>query len=208
MTEYSKTGMIGSAITAKKISKEAINELPLAHWQGKVQVIATAEEAAAVAQQCSREHLLGFDTETRPAFRKGQKFMPSLLQLATSEAVFLFQVQSSGLVEPLLEILADATITKAGVAPSFDLHSLQELTPFTPAGFVDLSTMARQRGLKNHGLRGLAALVCGIRISKSARTSNWANPHLSPQQIQYAATDAWISREIYLGLAAQPRLHG
>ena len=208
MTQFRETEMTGNAIISNKISKEAINELPLAHWQGKVQVIATAEEAAAAAQQCSRAHLLGFDTETRPAFRKGQKFMPSLLQLATGEAVFLFQVQASGMVGPLLDLLANPAITKAGVAPSFDLHSLQELTPFTPAGFVDLSTMARQRGLKNHGLRGLAALVCGIRISKSARTSNWANPHLSPQQIQYAATDAWISREIYLGLAAQPRLHG
>ena len=102
------------------------------------------------------------------------------------------------------EILTDAAIIKAGVAPSFDLHSLQELAPFSPAGFVDLSTMARQRAIKNHGLRGLAALVCGVRISKSARTSNWANPQLSPQQIQYAATDAWISREIYLALQVRP----
>ena len=208
MTQYNETATVGDAASSTKISKEAINELPLGHWQGPVHLIATAEEAVAAAQRCHREQLLGFDTETRPAFRKGQKFMPSLLQLATSEAVFLFQVQASGLVAPLLELLADATITKAGVAPSFDLHSLQELTPFTPAGFVDLSSMARQRGFKNHGLRGLAALVCGIRISKSARTSNWANPILSPQQIRYAATDAWISRKIYLALAALPRLHG
>lgn len=208
MTQLSETVMTGDAANSKKISKEAINELPLAHWQGPVQVIATAEEAVAAVRQCQCEQLLGFDTETRPAFRKGQKFMPSLLQLATSEAVLLFQVQACGLVQPLLDLLADAAITKAGVAPSFDLYSLQELAPFNPAGFVDLSTMARQRGIKNHGLRGLAALACGIRISKSARTSNWANPSLSPQQIQYAATDAWISREIYLALAAQPQIQG
>lgn len=204
MTQSSTTGMTGDDAQSKKISKEAINDLPLARWQGPVRVIATAEEARLAAQQCQSEHLLGFDTETRPAFRKGQKFMPSLLQLATSEAVLLFQVQACGLVPPLLEILADAAIIKAGVAPSFDLHSLQELAPFSPAGFVDLSTMARQRAIKNHGLRGLAALVCGVRISKSARTSNWANPQLSPQQIQYAATDAWISREIYLALQVRP----
>ncbi len=204
MTQSSTTGMTGDDAQSKKISKEAINDLPLARWQGPVRVIATAEEARLAAQQCQSEHLLGFDTETRPAFRKGQKFMPSLLQLATSEAVLLFQVQACGLVPPLLEILTDAAIIKAGVAPSFDLHSLQELAPFSPAGFVDLSTMARQRAIKNHGLRGLAALVCGVRISKSARTSNWANPQLSPQQIQYAATDAWISREIYLALQVRP----
>ena len=205
MTQSSITGITGDAAQSKKISKEAINDLPLARWQGSVRVITTAEEARLAAQQCQSEHLLGFDTETRPAFRKGQKFMPSLLQLATSETVLLFQVQACGLVPPLLEILADGAIIKAGVAPSFDLHSLQELAPFSPAGFIDLSTMARQRAIKNHGLRGLAALVCGVRISKSARTSNWANPQLSPQQIQYAATDAWISREIYLALQARPQ---
>lgn len=207
MAEYSEARMIGGgAITSKKISKEAINELPLAHWQGPVHLIATAEAAVAAAQRCRREQLLGFDTETRPAFRKGQKFMPSLLQLATATEVFLVQVQATGLVAPLLEVLCNPAITKAGVAPSFDLHSLQEMMPFAPAGFVDLATMARQRGINNHGLRGLAALACGIRISKSARTSNWANPILSPQQIQYAATDAWISREIYRHLNQLPIL--
>lgn len=190
------------AISGKKISKEAINDLPLASWQGPINLIATAAAAEAAAVHCGREQLLGFDTETRPAFHKGQKFPPSLLQLATGAEVFLFQLQTTGLVPPLLDILCNPAITKAGVAPAFDLHSLQEIAPFSPDGFVDLATIARHRGLKNHGLRGLAALVCGIRISKSARTSNWANPVLTPQQIQYAATDAWISREIYLALAA------
>ena len=98
-------------------------------------------------------------------------------------------------------------MVKAGVALAFDLRSLQEMRPFTPQGFIDLAAMAPQRGVKNQGLRGLAAAVCGIRISKSARTTNWANDALTPQQVRYAATDAWIGRELYLRLAALPLRH-
>jgi len=189
---------------AAPMSKEAINQLPLARWEGPMQLLRTAEEVAAAMARLARAELLGFDTETRPAFRKGQKFAPSLLQLAAEDEVVLVQLQRTGLPAPLLAILEDPAIVKAGVGLDFDCKSLQELHPFQPAGFVDLARMARRRGIRNHGLRGLAAVVCGIRISKSARTTNWANPELTPQQIQYAATDAWIGREIYRRLRALP----
>ena len=195
--------MMESVVTeqsAKRIDKEAINELPLAKWEGPVRVVRTPEEVEAAVACLLQSDLLGFDTETRPAFRKGQKFAPSLLQLASAEEVFLFQLHRTGLPAPLREILGSANIVKAGVAIAFDLKSLQELQPFEAAGFADLAHLARHQGIRNHGLRGLAAMVCGIRISKTARTTNWANPDLTPQQIQYAATDAWIGREIYLRL--------
>ncbi|WP_448871467.1 3'-5' exonuclease [Desulfobulbus propionicus] len=190
-----------------KISKEAINELPLGKWQGPSLLVTTKTEAEQAAERLNRETILGFDTETRPAFKKGQKFNPSLLQLATGEEVFLIQLQGVGLPQPIREILTNAAITKAGVAPDFDLRGLQAIAPFAPVGFVDLARMARRRGIHNQGLRGLAALVCGLRISKSARTTNWAKPELTPQQLQYAATDAWISREIYLRLRDFPPEH-
>ncbi|NLX18432.1 MAG: 3'-5' exonuclease domain-containing protein 2 [Desulfobulbus sp.] len=185
----------------QRISKEAINDLPLARWEGPIRLIRTPEEAKQAAAELACTDLLGFDTETRPAFHKGQKFPPSLLQLATADEVLLFQLRTTGLPAPLRDILSTADIVKAGVAVAFDLQTLQEIRPFGAAGFVDLAQVARRRGIANRGLRGLAAVVCGIRISKTARTTNWANPDLSPQQIQYAATDAWISREIYLRLA-------
>jgi len=194
----------------RKISKEAINELPLARWQGPVQLVTTTSEAAEATIALGTSTILGFDTETRPAFKKGQKFKPSLLQLATDEVVYLFQLQTTGLPDSILAILEDDAIIKAGVAPNFDLQSLQAIAPFFPAGFVDLAKMARNRGIHNQGLRGLAALICGIRISKSARTTNWAKAELTPKQIQYAATDAWMSREIYLHLqdVAKPSREG
>lgn len=186
------------------LSKEAINLLPLGRWEGPCHLVRTPEEMRIALACLSRAALLGFDTETRPAFKKGQKFLPSLLQLATGEEVFLFQLQHTGLPEPLLALLGNPATVKAGVATGFDLLSLQELQHFQPGGFVDLAGIARRKGIKNHGLRGLAAVVCGIRISKSARTTNWANSELTPQQIQYAATDAWIGREIYRRLEAFP----
>ncbi len=186
------------------ISKEEINLLPISGWEGPVRLVRTPEEVECAVDLLAREPLLGFDTETRPAFRKGQKFAPSLLQLASAAEVFLFQLKHTGLPDALLGILGDGRIVKAGVALAFDLRSLQEIRPFIPQGFVDLAVMARQRGLRNQGLRGLAAAICGIRISKSARTTNWANDELTAQQIRYAATDAWIGRELHQRLSSLP----
>lgn len=205
MAGSKRQGVRDRHIGASKISKEAINELPLARWQGPVQLVTTLDEAAQAAAELDSSTVLGFDTETRPAFKKGQKFKPSLLQLATAEVVFLFQLQATGLPDSIRSVLENKAIVKAGVAPDFDLQGLQSIAPFFPAGFVDLARMARQRGLHNQGLRGLAALICGIRISKSAQTTNWAKPDLTPKQIQYAATDAWMSREIYLHLKEVPK---
>jgi len=187
-----------------RIDKEAINLLPIGRWEGPTHLVRTSQEVHAAVICLSQTVVLGFDTETRPAFKKGQKYSPSLLQLATGEEVFLFQLQQTGLPAALLAVLGNPAVVKAGVAPDFDLLSLQELQPFQPQGFVDLARIARHKGMKNQGLRGLAAVVCGIRISKSARTTNWANPDLTPQQIQYAATDAWIGREIFQRLDRLP----
>lgn len=193
-----------SKVAPVRIGKEEINQLPLGRWEGPVRLVRSVDEVEAAVARLAGAELLGFDTETRPAFRKGQKFLPSLLQLAAEDEVFVVQLKQTGLPASLLAVLGDARIVKAGVALDFDLRSLQEIQCFQPGGFVELAQMARRRGIRNHGLRGLAAAVCGIRISKSARTTNWANPELTAQQIQYAATDAWIGREIYLRLQAMP----
>jgi ribonuclease D len=194
--------ILENSATMVRMGKEDINLLPIGRWQGPTLLVRTLEAVNEAVASLSRTPLLGFDTETRPAFNKGQKYLPSLLQLASEEEVFLFQLKHTGLPQPLLALLENPSIVKAGVAPDFDLHSLQELHPFQPKGFVDLAKIARHRGIKNHGLRGLAAVVCGIRISKSMRTTNWANNELTPQQMQYAATDAWIGREIYQRMEA------
>ena len=97
----------------------------------------------------------------------------------------------------MISILEDKNIIKAGVSIDYDLAELKHLTEFEPAGFVDLGDVAKDIGIQNHGLRGLSAVVLGFRISKGASTSNWEKRELSGSQIKYAATDAWVGRELY-----------
>ncbi len=187
--------------TFHKMEKDEINALPIWAYSGKTIVLSTPHDAKTAATQLLEQHILGFDTETRPSFRKGQKYSPALLQLATDTTVYLFQLKKTGLPEALLAVLENEQIHKAGVAISYDIQELQNITPFTANGFVDLGKISHKLHLKNHGLRTLAAALLGIRISKNARQSNWENDTLTAKQIAYAATDAWLSRELYLKMS-------
>ena len=184
----------------RRMTKEEINACPMRQWTGAVRVVRTANELAAAVERLASHTVLGFDTETRPTFSVGESYPPSLLQLACEEEVFLFQLKPLGLAQPLCEILADPAIIKAGVSLKDDIRALNTLSPFRAGGFVDLGQRAKAADIKNLGLRGLAAVLLGFRIAKGAQTSNWANDQLTPQQIRYAATDAWVGRELYLAM--------
>ena len=144
------------------------------------------------------ETVIGFDTETRPAFRKGESHLPCLVQAATARAVYLFQLHRSQVFQVLGEFLEAAHALKVGVALSNDLRALKLLFPFAETNVLDLESVARRQRLKQTGLRNLAGMFLGVRIPKGARTSNWGTPRLSSAQIAYAATDAWICRELFL----------
>jgi ribonuclease D len=182
----------------RRMSKDEINGCPIKRWNGRTSVIRNKNDLVTAVDRLAGHNLLGFDTETRPAYTKGENYLPSILQLASNDEVFIFQLKHLGLAKPLREILSDSAIIKAGVSLDFDIRELKKLSPFKAAGFRDLGDLARKAGIMNHGLRGLAAVFLGIRISKGAQTSNWAKDVLTPQQIQYAATDAWVGRRLYL----------
>jgi ribonuclease D len=182
------------------MDKEEINACPMAQWTGSVSVVRTGAELAAAMAKLAGQTLLGFDTETRPAYKVGESYLPSLLQLASETEVFIFQLKPLGLAEPLCELLADPAIIKTGVSLDYDIRELKKLAPFQAGGFVDLGNLAKKRDIKNHGLRGLAAVLLGFRISKGAQTSNWAADILAPHQVLYAATDAWVGRQLYIAL--------
>ena len=186
------------ALDKNKLSKTEINSLPLRYYNGAIRIIQTAEQAKDACTILIKEKLLGFDTETRPAFNKGQSYLPSLLQLAGTKVVYLFQLSQCGLTDRIIILLSNVNIIKSGVAINQDLTELQQILNFEPAGFVDLGDIARSKGLPHHGLRGLAAYLLKFRISKSGRTSNWSANQLTKKQIKYAATDAWVGRELYL----------
>ena len=190
--------MSGLALDKNKLSKTEINSLPLRYYNGPIRIIQTAEQAKDACAILIKEKVLGFDTETRPAFKKGQSYLPSLLQLAGTKVVYLFQLSQCGLTDSIIILLSNVNIIKSGVAINQDLTELQQILNFEPAGFVDLGDIARSKGLPHHGLRGLAAYLLKFRISKSGRTSNWSVNQLTKKQIKYAATDAWVGRELYL----------
>lgn len=187
----------------KKISKAEINELPLIQWQGEIQTLNSAEEMEdAVAELRNYPHL-GFDTETRPTFKKGQYYPPALIQLASPQCVYLFRICKIKTLEPILPLLESHEILKTGVAIKDDVKELRAMQDFEPAGFIEIADITTGLGYENRGLRALAGLLLGGRISKAAQVSNWARPELDKKQIRYAATDAWISREIYARAIAE-----
>jgi ribonuclease D len=180
------------------LSKEDINRLPLKRYNGLIKMVRTPRQMEAALKSLKKERVLGFDTETKPCFIKGVQEPLSLLQLAASNRVYVFQFQFVPFNGSLADIMADADVVKTGVAVRDDIKGLQDLSAFDDAGFVDLGEVAREAGAGYTGLRNLAAAFLGVRISKSMRVSNWGRRDLTKKQIVYAATDAWISRELYL----------
>jgi ribonuclease D len=189
------------------LSKADINLLPLKKYAGAVEVIADDERLRAVMPELHAEKVLGFDIEVRPTFKTGDHFPPALVQMAGKSKVFLVQLKKVKALHLLGALFADARVIKAGVAIDGDIVKLHEIMRFAPAGFVELGKMATKAGIKANGVRTLAAQLLGFRISKGAQCSNWERGALAPAQIVYAATDAWVCREIYLFLE-KVKCHG
>jgi ribonuclease D len=183
---------------AGSISREEMANLPIRRYDGRVCLVATSQDLGDALADLRQESVVGLDTETRPAFRKGESHLPCLVQAATARAVYLFQLRGPNLFPTLAELLAEPRIVKAGVGLAHDLRQLRLLFPFEEKNIVDLGVAARRRGLDQSGVRNLAGMLLGFRIPKGASTSNWAARHLSPAQITYAATDAWACRELFL----------
>ena len=184
----------------KSITDEELAELPLAFFEGKIHLIEKVEQLTDALNYLKTQKILGFDTETRPSFKKGQNHQVALLQLSTADEAFLIRTNLIGLSPGLIRVLASPLILKIGAAIRDDIKILQRITAFKPGGFIELQEMVKLYGIENFSLKKLAAIVCGVRISKSQRLTNWEAPVLTEQQQIYAATDAWIAYHIYTGL--------
>jgi ribonuclease D len=190
------------------LSKEAINALPVTSFRGRIEVVEGADaEAACVALRagCAAggEPVLGFDTESRPSFTRGERHPIALVQLATADLACLFRIDPSAGPPPALSgLLASSDVLKVAQGPADELRELRDRWQVDARRVVDLVPIARAADCHPLSLRALAAAYLSIRISKGAQTSNWAAPRLSERQQRYAATDAWACREIYRAMGS------
>ena len=182
----------------RAISREDMANLPIRRYEGEVCLVTTPQDLERATADIRQESVVGFDTETRPAFRKGESYLPCLVQAATARAVYLFQLRRPDVFPVIAELLVEPRIVKTGVSLADDLRALKSVFSFVESNVLDLGIIARRCGLKQTGVRNLAGIFLGIRIPKGTKTSNWAAPHLSTAQITYAATDAWVCRELFL----------
>jgi ribonuclease D len=183
------------------ITNEEINALPLGSFDGKISVIDHAEALRNTFSEISRHAVVGFDTETKPVFVRGQQNKVALMQVALPDKVFLIRLNKTGIQSEIIHFLESENILKAGVALRDDIKALQRLKKFSPNGIVELADLARKSGLMEEGVKKLTGLLLGFRVSKTAQTSNWEAPVLNEKQISYAATDAWVCLEIFKKLS-------
>lgn len=180
------------------ISHDEMNALPIRRYEGPIHVVAGPQDLPRALQDILQESVVGFDTETRPAFKPGESYLPSIAQFATESAVYILQVQQRDLFAAMQDILSSENVIKVGVSVADDLRNLKKLFEFDERSVLDLGKVAKSHGMKQTGVRNLAGMFLGTRIPKGAKTTNWAARSLTPQQLTYAATDAWACRELYL----------
>lgn len=177
-------------------------KLPRYAYKGKIVVVQSASEAERAVTVLQRSPILGIDTETRPAFRKGEMHKVALLQVANEEVCFLFRMNELGFLPCMAQLLADPDVLKVGLSLKDDFRMLRlRDESFTPAGYIDLQDYVKEMGIEDMSLQKLYANVFAHRISKSARLSNWEADVLTDSQKVYAATDAVTCIQLYKELS-------
>lgn len=179
------------------ISKEALSELPAADYPGKIVIVNDQQGLSAALSVLHNASVVGFDTETRPSFKKGQLFDVALVQLATPEYCYLIRTNKIGFPKELIEFLEDPSIVKVGLSIHDDFHSIRRNTDIKPGGFVDLQPYVKEFKIADNSLSRLYGILFGKRISKGQRLSNWECEELSEAQQAYAALDAYACIKIY-----------
>lgn len=185
----------------ENIDKEELVEYPITEFPGEIVLVDNYKKLKKSIRILKSSDTIGFDTETKPSFRKGKVNSVALMQLSNRHQAFIFRINILGLPDELIDILADKSITKAGVAIHDDIKGLKNISDFTEEGFVELQDYVKQFGINSSGLRKLTAIILGFRISKRQQVSNWEARELSDAQLCYAATDAWVCYEIYKKLS-------
>lgn len=180
-----------------KIDKRSISNLPKVLFPGRIVVVTTENDADKAVDFLLAQPILGVDTETRPAFKKGINHKVALLQVATHDICFLFRLNYTGITASILKLLKDTTVPKIGLSLHDDIMSMHRRADFKPGNFIDLQKHVGEIGIEDLSLQKLYANFFGQKISKAQRLSNWEADILTQQQKNYAATDAWACIMLY-----------
>jgi ribonuclease D len=181
----------------RNIDIEALSNLPMRQFEGEIWLVDTLAKFDAVWPLIAQNKILGFDTETKPSFIKGQNHKVALLQLSNQNQAFLIRINLIGFPPKLQKLMSDPSVLKVGAAVKDDIRALAKVCKINPGGYVDLQNLAPEYGIEDKSLKKLTAIVLGFRISKTQQLSNWEASELSHSQQLYAATDAWTCFEIY-----------
>ena len=179
------------------ISKEELSELDAEEFKGRIVLVQTAATAVKAMRFLMEQPIVGFDTETRPSFKKGQIHKVALIQLSTPDTCFLIRLNRLGIFPELKEFLESESVKKIGLSTKDDFHALNRLSPVEPRGFVELQQLVKTCGIGEASLTKIYALLFGKRISKGQRLTNWEAVELTDAQQRYAALDAWACLRIY-----------
>jgi ribonuclease D len=196
MTQYSST-----------ITKEELTFLPTEEYKGRIIVIDQVKDANRAVEFLSQQSRVGFDTETRPSFKKGQRYKIALMQIATDEVCFLFRLNKTGFPNALEAFLCNKAILKIGLSLRDDFGAIKKRTSIEPANFLDLQNYVGQFGITDASLQKIYAIMFGKKISKGQRLTNWEAPNLTEQQQKYAALDAWACLRVYNQLNKENELY-
>lgn len=187
---------------AVSIDKQDVNAMPPVKFMGHIHVINAISQVKSAVTALRTAPVVGFDTETRPSFKRGERHRVALLQLSTDSDAFLFRLHKTGIPAPLKQFLEDKDVIKVGLSTTDDFHQLAGVGELHPAGFVELQQMVKQFQITDMSLQKIYAIIFGHKISKNQQLTNWEAPQLTEAQQSYAAIDAWACLRIYQCLSA------
>ncbi|MBT9514466.1 MAG: 3'-5' exonuclease domain-containing protein 2 [Acidovorax sp.] len=178
----------------------------------RITLVSTPEQADKACNALATASAWGFDTESKPTFVRDEvSDGPHIVQLATLDTAWVFQLHDPGCRARVAELLALRGVTKAGFGLGDDTKRIQHKLGVQPADVLELNTVFRQRGYrKDMGVKGAVAVLFNRRFikSKKAATSNWANARLTEAQLVYAANDAWAALRVFNALESSATQQG
>ena len=166
----------------------------------RIHVPTTTEEFASATAEIKAAGIVGFDTESKPTFVTGDVSEgPHVVQFALHDKAYLFQLHRAEGLPFLIELLQSEQLIKVGFGLKSDRgHIFAKLGVHFNA-VVDLNTVFSMDGYhKEMGVRAAVGLVFKQRFPKSRHvtTSNWSQLQLTPQQMLYAANDAYATLKV------------